>query len=547
LSENIFIAVAWPYANGPLHMGHLAGCYLPSDIFARYHRSKGNNVLMVSGSDSHGTPITIKAEQLGVDPVDVFTQYHNQFLECWEQLGISFDLFTSTHTENHKQVVHDIFLDLHKKGWIYLDSMLLAYCETCNRFLPDRYVEGQCPHCKNLKARGDQCDSCGKTLDPQDLINPACAISGTTPQFKESEHFFLKLSAFEKPLLEWISDKTHWRPNVKNFTTSFLQEGLKDRAITRDLDWGINVPIDEYSEKKIYVWFEAVIGYYSAAIEWSKQTGKDYEVFWTDPATKSYYFIGKDNIPFHTIIWPAIIMARGNLNLPFDVPANEFLSLENRKISTSQNWAVWLPDYLSQFDPDPLRYALSINMPETGDTDFSWAEFIRRNNDELVATYGNLVNRVLSFTHKNFDGKIPEFTNLSNEDNELLNQCRSIMHEVDQDLYNCKFKAAITKSFGLAQKCNRYLDFSAPWKEIKNDRDRTGTILWTSIAAINCLRVMLSPFLPFSSSDISSMLNISEDVFGWDVDLVIEQIVPNTLFNTPSPLFKKLDLEEVNQ
>ncbi len=369
IPERIFIAVAWPYANGPLHLGHIAGCYLSADIFARYHRMKGNEVLMVSGSDTHGTPITIRADQEGTTPKEVVERYHAMFLEAWEKLGITFDLFTTTQTENHQKVVHDVFTTLHEKGYIYTGNMLLAYCAQCDRYLPDRYVEGNCPHCQNTRARGDQCDSCGRTLDPQDLVEPRCSICGATPEFKESEHFFIKLSAFEKPLLEWVEKQSHWRPNVLNFTRRFLQDGLKDRAISRDLSWGVPIPIEGYDSKRIYVWFEAVIGYLSAAVEWADKSGKPgaWEDFWKDPDTKSYYFIGKDNIPFHSIIWPAILMAYGHdLNLPYDVPANEFLSLENQKFSTSQNWAVWLPDYLERYDPDPLRYLLSINMPESG-------------------------------------------------------------------------------------------------------------------------------------------------------------------------------------
>ena len=356
IPERIFIAVAWPYANGPLHLGHIAGCYLSADIFARYHRMKGNDVLMVSGSDTHGTPITIRADQEGITPQEVVERYHAMFLEAWQKLGITFDLFTTTNTANHEKVVHDVFKTLHDKGYIYTADMLLAYCAQCVRYLPDRYVEGTCPYCQNPRARGDQCDSCGRTLDPQELVEPRCAICGATPEFRESEHFFLKLSAFEKPLLEWVEKQTHWRPNVLNFTRRFLQDGLKDRSISRDLTWGVPLPMDGYDSKRIYVWFEAVIGYLSAAVEWAEMNGKPdaWEDFWKDPATKSYYFIGKDNIPFHSIIWPAIILAYDKgLNLPYDVPANEFLSLENQKFSTSQNWAVWLPDYLERYDPDP--------------------------------------------------------------------------------------------------------------------------------------------------------------------------------------------------
>ncbi len=290
MPERIFVAVAWPYANGPLHLGHVAGCYLAADVFARYHRIKGNEVLMVSGSDSHGTPITVRAEQEGVTPQEIFERYHAQFLETWEQLGITFDLFTTTHTQNHQDVVHDIFKTLQEKGYIYTDTTLLAYCAECDRFLPDRYVEGVCPHCGNDKARGDQCDNCGRTLDPQDLASPHCTLCDSTPEFRQSEHFFLKLSAFEKPLLEWVKKQEHWRPNVLNFTRRFLEDGLKDRSITRDLNWGVPVPVEGYDAKRIYVWFEAVIGYLSAAVEWSKSEGatSNWEDFWKDPDTKSY-------------------------------------------------------------------------------------------------------------------------------------------------------------------------------------------------------------------------------------------------------------------
>ena len=545
MPERIFVAAAWPYANGPLHLGHVAGCYLPADIFARYHRLKGNQVLMVSGSDSHGTPITVRAEQEGVNPQEILDRYHTQFLGTWEKLGITFDLFTTTHTQNHQEVVHEVFQSLKDKGYIYTDTSLLAYCADCDRFLPDRYVEGVCPHCGNDKARGDQCDNCGRTLDPQDLVSPRCTLCSNTPVFKESEHFFLKLSAFEKPLLEWVNKQTHWRPNVLNFTRRFLEDGLKDRSITRDLSWGVPVPVDGYEAKRIYVWFEAVIGYLSAAVEWSKSdgaTGK-WEDFWKDPSTKSYYFIGKDNIPFHAIIWPAMLMAYGGLNLPYNVPANEFLSLENRKFSTSQNWAVWVPDFLSRYDPDPLRYLLSANMPESGDADFSWSEFVRRNNDELVATYGNLVNRVLSFTYKNFDGKIPERGPLSKADQSQLDSAREALETVNQNLYDCHFKAAVSAAFSLAQQTNRYLDSAAPWKSIMTDREVAATSLWVSIAAINCLKVALYPFLPFSSQKLHEFLGFDGEIEHeqWDFDHLIGGVAPGKTLRSPSPLYTKLD------
>ena len=552
MPERILIGVAWPYANGPLHMGHVAGCYLAADIFARYHRMKGNDVLMVSGSDAHGTPITIRADQEGIEPQEVLERYHGQFLETWERLGISFDLFTSTHTENHQRVVQDFFLRLKEQGYIYPDTMLLAHCSGCDRFLPDRYVEGTCPHCANERARGDQCDSCGHTLDPIELVNPACSICGATPDFRDSEHFFLKLSAFQEPLLEWINQQEHWRPNVANGTRSFLQGGLKDRAITRDLTWGVPVPLDGYDEKRIYVWFEAVIGYLSAAVEWASQNGNadDWQSYWKDDSARSYYFIGKDNIPFHSIIWPAMLMGYGGLNLPYDVPANEFLSLESRKFSTSQNWAVWVPDYLDRYDPDPLRYLLSINMPETGDTDFSWGEFVRRNNDELVATYGNLVNRVLRFTYRNFDGQVPVDAAAPEEAEEaLLQTARAAMAAVDDSLAHTRFRAGISQAFALAQECNRYLDTRAPWQAIKEDRAHAARSLGTTIQVLNCLKVMLSPYLPFTSQKLHGFLGFDGDVTDepWDFDALVGAIKPGGMLRNPSNLYTKLDDDVAEQ
>jgi methionyl-tRNA synthetase len=551
LPERIFIGVAWPYANGPLHLGHVAGCYLPADIFARYHRLKGDDVLMVSGSDTHGTPITVRAEQEGIEPQDVVDRYHAMFMDSWERLGITFDLFTSTNTANHREVVQEIFTALLEKGYIYTATMQLAYCAECARFLPDRYVEGVCPHCGDQRARGDQCEACGRTLDPQDLVQPRCLLSGTTPEFRESEHFFLRLSAFQEPLLEWVRAQDHWRPNVLNFTRRFLEDGLKDRAISRDLTWGIDLPLEGYAEKRIYVWFEAVIGYLSATQEWAQRTGGGgWEDFWKEPDTKGYYFIGKDNIPFHTIIWPAILMAYGGgLNLPYDIPANEFLSLEDRKFSTSQNWAVWVPDYLDRYDPDPLRYLLSINMPESGDADFSWAEFVRRNNEELVATYGNLVNRVLSFTHKTFEGKVPTPGPVDEVDQALLDAARKAMAAVDQSLKICRFKAGIAQAFALAQEANRYLNTKAPWQSIKTHPEEAATTLWTAIRVINCLKLILSPYLPFSSQRLHEILGFDGRVEDerWDFDAAVQRVEAGGLLRQPEPLYAKLDPDVVDQ
>jgi len=496
MSERILVAVAWPYANGPLHLGHIAGAYLPADIFARYHRAIGNEVLMVSGSDQHGTPIALKAEEEGKTPAEIAAFYHQQFLESWQKLGISFDLFTSTGTANHAKVTHDIFLALLEKGYIYKSTVSQPYCPKCQRFLPDRYIEGTCPYCHFTGTRGDQCDGCGKPLNPTELIKPRCRICAATPVFKDSEHFFLKLSAFQDKLSEWVEKQAHWRPNVYALTQRYLKEGLRDRAITRDIEWGVAVPVKGFEDKRIYVWFEAVIGYLSATKEWAKGDEKKWRPFWGKGA-KSYYFIGKDNIPFHTLIWPAMLMGYGGLNLPYNVPANEFLTIEGKKLSTSRNWAVWLPDYLSRYEPDPLRYLLSINMPEAADTDFSWREFVRRNNDELVATYGNLAHRVLTFVYKNFDGCVPQPGELDSYSQGITSKARETLATMARLLAQCHFKQAIMAAMSLAQEANRYLDEKSPWKTIKEDRQASATALYVVLGVLSCLKTGLYPFLPF--------------------------------------------------
>jgi methionyl-tRNA synthetase len=540
LAETIFIGVAWPYANGPLHLGHIAGAYLPADIFARYHRLKGNKVLMVSGSDQHGTPITLRAEQENKSPQEIVARYHKGFLDCWQKLGISWDLFTTTGTENHAKTTHDIFLKLLNEGLIYKNAVPQAYCPQCQRFLPDRYVEGTCPYCQFPQARGDQCDECGRTMNPSDLLNLRCRICGTEPRFEVSEHFFLRLSAFEDRLKSWLKDKTYWRQNVLNFTLGFLEGGLKDRAITRDIDWGVTVPQSGFENKRIYVWFEAVVGYFSASKEWAKSRGDAdaWQQYWRGDA-KSYYFIGKDNIPFHTLIWPAMLMGYGGLNLPYDVPANEFLTIEGKRLSTSRNWAVWLPDYLERYDPDPLRYLLSVNMPETGDTDFSWREFLRRNNDELVATYGNLAHRVLTFAYRNFDGKVPSPGQIDSQGQKLLAKAQDTLDDVDSLIYGCHFKEGIKAAMSLAQEANRYLDDKAPWKTIKQDKEASATSTYVALSVLAALKTILYPYLPFSSEKLHKFLGFdgSIETNGWKV----QSLVAGQKLVMPEPLFRKLD------
>ena len=546
MSERILVCVAWPYANGSVHVGQIAGCFLPADIFARFHRMKGNEVLMVSGSDQHGTPVTIKAEAEGITPHQVVDKYHQEFLDTWQRFGITFDLFTNTSTANHAQVAQDFFLKLLEKDYIYKDTVSQAFCEKCQRFLPDRYVEGTCPYCKSPYARGDQCEACGKPLNAPELIGARCRICGTAPVYRDSEHFFLKLTAFNEALLNWVKEQNSWRLNVTNFTTRYLEDGLRDRAITRDIEWGIPVPVKGYEQKRLYVWFEAVIGYLSATKEWAATTGdpEKWRDFWQKDC-HSYYFMGKDNIAFHTIIWPAMLMGYGGLNLPFDVPANEFMTIEGKKISTSRNWAVWMPDYLNNYAPDPLRYLLSANMPETNDTDFSWREYVRRNNDELVATYGNLAHRVLTLTYRNFEGKIPVPVNLDETDRLMAASCKEVFEEVDDSLYRCQFKQALNKAMALAHEANRYLDGKAPWKAIKTDRQAAANSLYTAIGAISALKTMLYPFLPFSSQKLHEYLGFEGKIENSKWEVCIPE--PGQKLVEPKALFTKLDDEIIEK
>ncbi|MEX1247478.1 MAG: methionine--tRNA ligase [Anaerolineales bacterium] len=425
MSSHILVAVAWPYSNSDIHVGNLTGSYLPADIFARYQRLRGNQVLMVSGSDAHGTPITVKADAEGVTPEAVYQRYQPRFLDLFQRLGLTYDLFTSTHTQNHFKVAQSIFLALKENGLLYTEEQQQWYSPTLKKFLPDRYVEGTCYICGYENARGDQCDNCGSVLDSTQLINPRAKVDGSTPELRKTTHFFIDLAKLQPEVIKFLeSRKSYWRPNVVTRSLGWIKsQGLHGRPITRDLDWGIPVPVEGWEDKRLYVWFEAVIGYLSAPIEWGQITGQPdaWHRWWTDPKARAYYFIGKDNIDFHAILWPAELAGVGDgftrifegqagkpLNLPYDVPANEFLNMEDKKISGSRNWAVWALDFLERYDPDPLRYYLTVNMPETSDSNWDWDDFVRRNNNELVATWGNLANRVLSFAYRNWDGEVPD-------------------------------------------------------------------------------------------------------------------------------------------
>ncbi|MFP4072395.1 MAG: methionine--tRNA ligase [Actinomycetota bacterium] len=539
MTRRILVAVAWPYASGSRHLGHLAGAYLPPDVFARYHRLAGNDVLMVSGSDANGTPITVKAEELGVTPEEVVNTYHPEFLRYWDDLGISFDLFTTTMTENHARVTQDLFLRLLEKGYVIKGSSEQFYDPEAGRFLPDRYVEGECPYCGYADARGDQCDSCGRTLDPTDLINPRSRLSGATPERRETEHYFLDLPAFSDRLREWLESKTTWRRHVKNWALGMLED-MPRRAITRDIDWGIDVPVDDLGPgKKIYVWFDAVIGYLSASIEWAASTDDfdAWEKWWKDPTAESYYFVGKDNIPFHAVIWPAMLMGHGELNLPTDVPANQYLTFKGDKASASRGVGRSIAWYTERIQPDALRYAVASVLPEQDDTDFSDDELIRRVNEELVSTWGNLVNRVLSMSSRNFDGKVPEPGALTDQDQQILELGSETLDEVAAHIEKVELRAGLRRAMETASEVNAYLNATEPWKLLKDDPERSGTILWAAVQAIAAIRVALYPYLPHSAITIGEMLGTGPDIDSWSAP----EVLAGTELGEVAPLFIKLD------
>ncbi|MFT4037530.1 MAG: methionine--tRNA ligase [Thermomicrobiales bacterium] len=552
--EHILVAVAWPYASGPRHLGHAAGAYVPPDIFARYHRMAGNKVLMVSGSDMHGTPITVAADKLGVTARELAERNHAGITESFERLGLSYDLYTSTLTPTHYRVTQDFFLRLLEQGFLFQDTQEAMFDPQAQRFLPDRYVEGTCPHCGYDDARGDQCDNCGRTLDPTDLINPRSKLTGAAPITRETTHFFLDLPKLQDRLAAWVAVAgEHWRPAVLGFTQGWLKEGLRARAITRDLDWGVPIPLEGYDDKRIYVWFDAVIGYLSASIEWAERQGTPdaWQAWWTLDAEgkapgRAYYFVGKDNIPFHAIIWPAMLMGYEGLALPYDVPANEFLTLDGQKLSSSRTYTSrlpFLPEALDLFDADAIRFFLTINAPESRDTDFSWDEFQRRNNDELVATYGNAVHRLLSFTQSRFSGVVPTPGALTEADEAMLAQTAATFASVARDVEAVKLRDGLRGVMALAGALNRYLDEAAPWKTLKTDPERAATSLWTALQVVSSLRVLSAPFLPFSSEQLHGYLGDegSVHVLPW----APRELPAGRVLLPPTPLFRKLDDEEL--
>lgn len=531
MNENILIAIAWPYANADIHVGNITGSHLPGDIVARFHRLNANKVLMVSGADSHGTPVTIAAEKEGIPVVDVYKKFHAGFVELFIKCGITYDLFTSTHTENHFKVSQSIFLALKENGYLFTKTEPQWYSPAAKKFLPDRFVEGTCYICGFKDARSDQCDSCGNVLEAAKLLDPRSKVDGSTPELRETEHFYIDLSALEPKVKAFLRERSeHMRDTVLGESLGKIEaEGLKPRPITRDLDWGIPVPVDGWDGKCLYVWFEAVIGYLSAAIEWSLITGGDWKDWWMNDAARQYYFIGKDNIFFHTSLWPAQLMGVNSkfieifsgekgeaLSLPYDVPANQFMNMEGNKISGSRHWGVWGLEFLESYDPDALRFYLTINMPENKDSDWDWGEFITLNNNQLLATWGNLANRMLSFANKNWDGTVPriDLNALREQDRELLSKV-DVQFSVIAAEYNAvRLRSALSECLKLATEVNRYIDANAPWKVIKEDRDAAALSVYTSLRAIDTLKIAFAPILPFTSEKLHTMLGYERSLFG---------------------------------
>lgn len=537
------VTSALPYANGPVHIGHLAGVYVPSDIYVRYLRLKGEEVLFVGGSDEHGVPITIKAKKEGVTPQDIVDRYHNIIKKSFEDFGISFDVYSRTTSPTHRELASEIFKTINDKGGFIEKSNEQYYDETAQQFLADRYITGKCPHCGNENAYGDQCEACGTSLNPTDLINPKSAISGAAPVMRETKHWYLPLDQHEAWLREWIlEDHKEWKPNVYGQCKSWLDMGLQPRAVSRDLDWGIPVPVEGAEGKVLYVWFDAPIGYISNTKELLPET---WEKWWKDPETRLLHFIGKDNIVFHCIVFPAMLKAEGSYILPENVPANEFLNLEGDKISTSRNWAVWLHEYLEEFPgkQDVLRYVLTANAPETKDNDFTWKDFQARNNNELVAIFGNFINRALVLTQKYYDGKIPALGELTDYDKQTLEEFVNVKADVEKLLNNFRFRDAQKEAMNLARIGNKYLADTEPWKVAKTDMDRVATIMHLSLQIAANLAIAFEPFLPFTSAKLRNMLGMS--AFNWADLGKIDLLNEGSQIGTPELLFEKIEDETI--
>jgi len=548
------ITAALPYTNGPIHIGHLAGVYVPADIYSRYLRLKGKDVAFVCGSDEHGVAISMKAKKEGVTPTEIIDKYHGIIKKSFADFGISFDNYSRTSAEVHHKTASEFFKKMYGQGDFIEEETEQLYDEEANQFLADRFVIGTCPRCGHEEAYGDQCENCGSSLNATDLINPKSTITGTVPTLKKTKHWFLPLDRYEGFLKQWILEdhKSDWKPNVYGQCKSWIDEGLKPRAVTRDLDWGIPVPVQGGEGKVLYVWFDAPIGYISSTKEWAEREGKDWEPYWKDKDTKLVHFIGKDNIVFHCIIFPSMLKANGDFILPDNVPANEFLNLEGNKLSTSKNWAVWLHEYLEEFPDmqDVLRYALTANAPETKDNDFTWKDFQSRNNNELVAIFGNFVNRVAVLTHKYYDGKVPTPTELLEVDKEALKVLKEFPETLSSSLERYRFREGSQQLMNLARLGNKYLADQEPWKLIKTDEKRVQTIMYVALQIATGLAILSEPFLPFTSNKLKGILRHAEldSASHWDDIATNDVLLPAGHQLNPSELlFRKIEDTEIQQ
>jgi len=532
MSERYTITAALPYTNGPIHIGHLAGVYVPADIFARYQRLKNNDVAFICGSDEHGVAISIKAKKEGTTPQEIIDKYNKIIKDSLFDFGISFDNYSRTSLPIHYQTASEFFRSLYDKGDFIEETSEQLYDEQAGQFLADRFVIGTCPKCGNEEAYGDQCERCGTSLNATDLINPKSTLTGSKPVLRQTKHWFLPLQDYTEFLEKWIIEghKNDWKPNVYGQVKSWIDDGLRPRAVTRDLDWGIPVPVEGAEGKVLYVWFDAPIGYISSTKEWAAREGKDWEPYWKDEKTKLIHFIGKDNIVFHCIIFPAMLKAEGSYILPENVPANEFLNLEGNKLSTSKNWAVWLNEYLEEFpsQQDTLRYVITANAPETKDNDFTWKDFQARNNNELVAIYGNFINRVMVLTDKYYKGVVPSVRELTQVDREVFAQIKELIQKIEQSLERYRFREAQQELMNIARLGNKYLADEEPWKLIKEDPKRVETIMYIALHIATALAVTSEPFLPFTSEKLKRMLNFStmEKAPTWQDIPLSDRLIP---------------------
>ena len=548
MSKRFTITAALPYTNGPIHIGHLAGVYIPADIYARFLRLQGHDVAFICGSDEHGVPITLKAKKEGVTPQDIVDRYHSNIKTSFDDFGISFDNYSRTSAKNHHETASEFFKTLYDKGEFIEETTAQLYDDEANQFLADRFVVGTCPKCGNEESYGDQCEACGTTHNATDLINPKSAITGGTPSLKETKHWFLPLDKHESFLKEWILDghKSDWKPNVYGQCKSWIEDGLRPRAVTRDLDWGIPVPLEGGDGKVLYVWFDAPIGYISSTKEWAQRNGKDWEPYWKDKDTTLVHFIGKDNIVFHCIIFPAMLKSEGSYILPENVPANEFLNLEGQKLSTSKNWAVWLPEYLKDFPEkqDVLRYVLTATSPETKDTDFTWKEFQARNNNELVAIFGNFINRVLVLTQKYYKGSVPSPNAFFEIDTETLEKVNAFPESLSKSIERYRFREASQELMNLARLGNKYLADEEPWKLIKTDPERVQTIMYVALQVSAALAIVSEPFLPSTSQKLKTMLQLP--THSWEaVEKGATLLEPAHQIGTAALLFAKIEDAEI--